>query len=219
MVSFLLSTEEKKIGVFRKMEKSEFRAVIKHLYLKGLTPKEIKAKLDKIHGTSVPVFATRYNWVNEFKRVHTSSKDEHCLGRSVEVTIPEVIDKIHDMVYSGRRIKVREIVKATGISQGAVFSILPEKLCVKKISARWVPRLVSEKNKCNRVVDSEAILTHFRRNLDEFLHQYITLDETWICHYSPQTKEQLKQWVFEGERAPKKAKTVKSAGKVMAAIF
>ena len=47
MVSFLLSIEAKHFCVCRKMEKSEFRAVIqviKHLYLKGLTPKEIKAE-------------------------------------------------------------------------------------------------------------------------------------------------------------------------------
>ncbi|KYN37918.1 RCC1 and BTB domain-containing protein 1, partial [Trachymyrmex septentrionalis] len=40
-----------------KMEKNEFRAV-KHLHMKGLTPKEIKAELDNVHITSVPAFAT-----------------------------------------------------------------------------------------------------------------------------------------------------------------
>ena len=59
----------------------------------------------------------------------------------------------------------------------------------------------------------------FRRNPDEFLRRYITADETWIHHYTPETKEQSKQWVFEGERAPKKAKTVKSVGKVMTTVF
>ena len=52
MVSFLLSTEAKNFCVFRKMEKSEFQEVIKYLYLKALTPKEIKAELDEVHGTS-----------------------------------------------------------------------------------------------------------------------------------------------------------------------
>ena len=72
MVSFLLSIEAKNFCEFRKMEKSEFRAVTKHLYLKGLTPKQIKAELDDVHGTSAPVFATVYNWVNEFKLGSTS---------------------------------------------------------------------------------------------------------------------------------------------------
>ena len=121
------------------MGKREFRAVLKHLYIKDLTPKEIKDELDGVHGTSAPLFATVYNWVNEFKRGHASTKDEHSPGRPVEVTSPEVNDKIHDMVLSNRRIKVRKIVEATGISQGTVFSILHEKLGLKKVSARWVP--------------------------------------------------------------------------------
>ena len=40
------------------MQKSEFRVMIKHLYLEGLTPKEIKAELDEVRGKSAPVFAT-----------------------------------------------------------------------------------------------------------------------------------------------------------------
>ena len=123
MVSFLLSIEAINLCVFRKMEKSTFRAVIKHSYLKDLRPKEVKADLYEVRGTSAPVFATVYNWVNEFKRGRTSTKDERRSGRPVEVTFPVMIDKIHDMVLSARQIEVREIVEATGISQGIVSSI------------------------------------------------------------------------------------------------
>ena len=137
----------------------------------------------------------------------------------MEVTTPEMFDKIYDMILSDRRIKAREIVEATGISQCGVFSILHEKLSVKKISTRWVPYLISEKNKCNRVVDSDAILALFHRNPDEFLRRYTTVDETWIHNYTPEIREQSTQWIFEGKRAPKKAKTVKSAGKVIVTVF
>ena len=121
MLAFLLSIEAKNFCVFRKIEKSEFRTVIKHLYLKGLTPKDIKAELDEVHGTSVPVFATVHNWVNKFERGRTSTKDEHCSGRPMEVTAPEMIDKIHDMDLSNPRIKVRETVEATGILKVKCF--------------------------------------------------------------------------------------------------
>ena len=47
-----------------------------------------------------------------------------------------MIDKIHDIV---------EILKATGISQDKVFSLLHEKVGVKKISARWY-RVYSQRN-------------------------------------------------------------------------
>jgi histone-lysine N-methyltransferase SETMAR len=45
------------------------------------------------------------------------------------------------------------------------------------------------------------------------------VEETWIHQYTPETKEQSKQWVPSGESAPKKAKTVPSARKVMATVF
>ena len=38
-----------------------------------------------------------------------------------------MIDKIHEMVFNDRRIKVREIVEATGISKVIVFLILHKK--------------------------------------------------------------------------------------------
>ena len=37
--------------------------------------------------------------------------------------------------------------------------------------------------------------------------------------YTPEIKEQSKLWIIEGERAPNKAKTLKSVGKVMSTVF
>ena len=116
------------------MEKNEF-AVIKHLherlhlvyiYMKGLMPKEIKAELDNVHSTSTPAFATVYNWVNKFKRSRTSTCDAPRSGHPIEAAMPEIIDKVHDIVLIDRRVKMRELVEATGISHGTVISILHE---------------------------------------------------------------------------------------------
>ncbi|XP_071446103.1 uncharacterized protein [Hetaerina americana] len=175
------------------MEKNEFRAVIKHYYLKGSTAKEIKAELDEVHGSCAPSYATVYNWINKFKRGLTSTNDRHRSGRPVEVSSSEMIDKIHDMVLSDQHITVREIVEATGISQGTVFSVLREKLGLEKISSKWVPRLLSVKDERNHFLDSEAGLALFRRRPDEFVRRCIAANETWRQYCIPETKEQLKQ--------------------------
>ena len=52
----------------------------------------------------------------------------------------------------------------------------------------------------------------FQRNSKEFLRCYVTVDETWIHYYTPETKNQSKMWTGPGESAPKKAMTVPSAG-------
>ena len=45
------------------------------------------------------MFATVYNWANEFKRGRTSTKDEHRSGHPVEVATPEMIDKIIELKF------------------------------------------------------------------------------------------------------------------------
>ncbi|KAG5323521.1 SETMR methyltransferase, partial [Acromyrmex heyeri] len=175
--------------IFCKMEKNEFRTVIKHLHMKGLIPKEIKAELDNIHSTSASAFTTVYNWVNEFKRGRTSTCDAPRSERPIEATTPEIIDKVHDIVLTDRRVKVHELVKAYHM-----ISILHEQLGMKKLSARWVPSLLTVDHKRDRVTISKQCLEMFRYNPDEFLHRFITVDKTWIHYFTPETKEQSKQW-------------------------
>ena len=47
----------------------------------------------------------------------------------------------------------------------------------------------------------------------------VTVDETWVHYYEPESKAQGRQWVGPGSPRPKKFKTQPSAGKVMATIF
>jgi len=105
--------------------------------MKDLTPKEIK-ELNNVHSISASAFAIEYNWVNEFK-CGTSTYDAPHSG-PIEAVTPEIIDKVYDIVLTDRRVKVRELVKTTGISQynGTVISILQEQLSMKKLSARWM---------------------------------------------------------------------------------
>ena len=46
----------------------------------------------------------------------------------------------------------------------------------------------SRSQKRARVVAYEQCLGMFQRNSNEFLRRYVTGDETWIHHYTPETK-------------------------------
>ena len=82
-----------------------------------------------------------------------------------------------------------------------------------------MPRLLTVNHKRDRVTILKQCLEMFQCNPDEFLCRFIIVDETWIHYFISETKEQSKQWTSPGEPVPKKAKTVKSAGKVMATVF
>lgn len=45
------------------------------------------------------------------------------------------------------------------------------------------------------------------------------MDETWIHHYTPESKRASAEWTGEGDTRPKRPKTQESAGQVMASIF
>ena len=117
------------------------------------------------------------------------------------------------------RVKIRDIADIVHISTERIQNILHEKLGMRKISARWVPRLLTVEQKRNRMTTSEHCLDMFKRNPKEFLRHFVTVNETWIHHYTQEMKEQSKQWTLPSERASKKAKTVPSAGKIMATVF
>ena len=72
---------------------------------------------------------------------------------------------------------------------------------------------------CKIVAAFEQCLGIFRRDSKEFLRRYVTVDETGIHYYTSETRNQSRMWTGPGESAPKKAKSVPSAGKVMATIF
>jgi histone-lysine N-methyltransferase SETMAR len=201
------------------MEKEQYRSVIRFLFLDGKTCEEIKVKLHAVYKDHAPSMTTIRYWFNEFKRGRTSVFDEERPGRPIEVSTEDMVNKIHDVVLADRRVKIREIADIVNISIERVQNILHEKLGMKKLSARWVPRLLTVEQKRNRMTTSEHCLAMFKRNPKEFLRRFVTVDETWIHHYTPEMKEQSKQWTSPGEPAPKKAKTVPSAGKVMATVF
>ena len=82
-----------------------------------------------------------YNWMNEFKCDRTSTCNAPRTGRPIEAATLEIFDKIHDIVLTDRRVKVRELVEAIGISYGTVISILYEQLeydkAIDKIGAAF----------------------------------------------------------------------------------
>ena len=129
----------------------------------------------------------------EFKRGRTNYQDEHRSGRLSEVIMTEMVKKIHTMVLEYRRLKLRELADMVGISKSAVHRILTENLNMRKLCSRWVPRLLTMEPKQRLEGFSIECLAMFHGNKTDFLRRFITMDETWVHHSTPQTKEQSKQ--------------------------
>jgi histone-lysine N-methyltransferase SETMAR len=75
---------------------------------------------------------------------------------------------------------------------------------MKKLYARWVPRLLTADQKRTRMKISEQCVERFNKNKTDFVRRFIKMDETWIHHYTPEFKQQSKQWTEAGCSAPKR---------------
>ena len=92
------------------------------------------------------------------------------------------------------------------------------KLKMLLVAAKFVPRLLTEEQKQNRVTVSQELLD--RLNTDEnFLKNVITVDETWVYGYDVETKVQSSQWVGKSSPRPKKTCQSRSNVKVMLIVF
>ena len=66
---------------------------------------------------------------------------------------------------------------------------------------------------------SEQLLEFFGRDPNDFLSRLVTMNETWLYHYEPETKQQSIEWWHSGSPCPKKFRVQKSPGKILASIF
>ena len=112
---------------------------------------------------------------------------------------------------------MEEIAQALGISYGSVSTILHDRLGMRKLTARWIPKSLSNEQMATRASVCSTLLKRFRPK-DDFLLRLVTVDETWVHYYEPENKAQSRQWVGPGSPRPKEFKTQPSAGKVMATV-
>ena len=89
-------------------------------------------------------------------------------------------NKVRDLVYSDRRIKVEETANALHISHGSVSTTLHDRLGMHKLTARWVPKSLSDEQMATRAPIYSALLKRFRSKEDDFLSRLVTVDETWV---------------------------------------
>ena len=99
---------------------------------------------------------------------------------------------------------LRSIASESGISFRAVQSILTDILDMSKVSARWVPRILTDDQKRTRHDISKYVLSCYEDDPGDFIKRVVTQDETWVHPFDPESKKQSNQWKHPGSPSPKK---------------
>ena len=88
---------------------------------------------------------------------------------------------------------MEEIAQALGISHGSVSTILHDRLGIRKLTVRWVPKSLSDEQIATRASVCSALVKRFRSKNDFFFLRLVTVDETWVHYYEPENKAQSRQ--------------------------
>lgn len=202
-----------------KMQNVEHRAVIKFLTKEGQSPTNIHKRMVNVYKEGAPSYDVVKRFAREFKCGRETLEDEPGRGRPETSTTLEMVEKVEKLVLEDRRIHVDTIARELKISYGSVESILHDHLHMNKVSARWVPRMLTPMQRAERVRISREHLDRAVANEQDFFARLVTEDECWVFCYDPETKQASMEWRQPGEQPPIKFKAVQSVGKVMLSLF
>ncbi len=100
---------------------------------------------------------------------------------------------------------MRKLASVHDMSTKTIHATLQKDLNLYKKSARWVPILLSDDMKKEQVRTSEEfqkMVCHNSISLDHI----VAKDESAVSFQTPETKQELKQWLAKGTPRPVKAK-------------
>ena len=114
-----------------------------------------------------------YEWWKRFKEGRTSVVDDDPRsGRPSTSKTDDNVAKVRDVIRSNRRLTVRGVDKEVSISKSVCHEILTENLGMHRIAAQFVPRLLTDDQKQNRVDVSQEFWTELMVMITFEKHYY-----------------------------------------------
>lgn len=201
------------------MANLEIRVVIKLLFGEGKKAADIKVHLDERYPGLSPSLNTIYFWIRQIKMGRIDLHNQVPGGQEITVRTPEMIAKVKEIVLQDRRLKLREIEALVYASSTTIYKILHDDLGMRKVSARWVPKLLNDAQKKFRVDCARSFIKRCGDDPDSIYQQIVTGDETMVLYFDPESKTESMEWRCPNEPRPIKAKVQQSRRKIMATVF
>ena len=199
----------------------EQRVVIKFLVAEGATPIRIWECLRNVYGQETLGKTQVRMWSRRFKEGdgHEPVTDLPWSGRPRTAIIKRTIDRVQKELDEDRRVSVRRIVENTGFSQGTVHRILRNHLKVRRLSCKFVPKILTGEQRQQRVQMCQQNLANFA-NDPLFLDKFLTGDESWLHRYDPDSKTTSSHWLPKDTKVrPQKALRARTVRKSMMVAF
>ena len=190
------------LGDFLLSKKMDQRICIKFCVKNKMKDSNVFKMLTVAFGESTLSKKNVYKWCKLFIEGRDVNDDARpgCPSMS---TIDENVEEVKKIVMENRRITIREVADV-GISVGSCHAIFSDVLGMKRVTVKFVPKLLNFDQKNCRMSIAQKLLNDVNDDPD-LLKRIITGDETWVYGYDVETKSQSSQWKRPEEPRPKKS--------------
>jgi histone-lysine N-methyltransferase SETMAR len=131
-----------------------------------------------------------YEWHKRFSNERKSLEDDPQLEKEKPTKSETLMNTARVIVLEDRRITIRELSDLLGISHWTGHETLRDYLHMRKVCARWIPRLLTPEQLEYWVFVCEQWKQRYSQD-NIFLKNLVTCDESWIHFYDPETKRQV----------------------------
>ena len=173
-------------------QKTEIRSYLKCRIRLNIDSKQIFNELCGIQGPQTISMHTVFRWVKAFKAGKFSVEDDTRPGRPA----------VKIVVEQDARLSAKDIASCTGISEGSVQTILKKHLDLRKVCARWVPHLLAEEQKTQRLKCAQELLKTYNGCNSRIIFNLLTGGVTWVHIFEPQRRADNKQWAQKDKKTP-----------------
>lgn len=206
--------------------KENFRFYILTRMKLGLKAKQIHGELADVYADKSPSFDTVARWIRHFSDGRESLEDEGRSGRPRTSLTTETVARADAIVRDDRSITLRFLAAELGVSYGSAQSIMHEELGRRKCCARWVPHLLTDHQRAERVRICRQWLEMFDSSSTKRLSSstkrlsdVVTGDECWISFFTNKDKASNMVWLSDEDPRPEVLKTSFRSRKRMFTIF
>ena len=169
-------------------QKTENRSNIQCRIRLNIDSKQIFNELCGIYGPQTISMRTVFRWVKAFKAGNFSVEDDTRPGRPKTSVTKANIAAVKIVVEQDARLSVRDTASCNGISEGSVQTILKKRLDLRKVCARWVPHLLTEEQKTQRLKCARELLKTYKGCNSRVNSNLLTGDKTWVQMFKPQKR-------------------------------
>ncbi len=171
----------------------EERTMVKFLSKSGHAPMESWRQMRQVYNDQTITPKMIRVWSKKFEAGVDSVKDKPCSGQPRSARIQANIDTVRQVIQGDRRTSISDICEETKLKKTTVHSIIKKDLKFSKLAPKFVPKLLTDEQKCFRVQMCELNLESLRQD-DSFIDKIITGDESWVSIFELELKQNSREW-------------------------